>query len=118
MQNAFKNAAKLSRVELPDTMQSSYTGSGTNYGIGPSAFAGTNLRVLILWYGATGLPANNADPDNPSYAFPATEFSIYVPHNRVNTYKTTNYWNSNAALVARIKSVRDLPAADDPDNWN
>jgi hypothetical protein len=112
--NAFRNAVKLSRVELPDVMQSATTTS--SYGIGASAFAGTNLRVLILNSAFTGLPADYAVPGT-SYAFPATDFTIYVPNNRVNSYKTANYWSSNAALADRIKSVNTLPPADDPGNW-
>jgi hypothetical protein len=109
--SAFNGATNLDRVELPNNL---LTATTTSCSIRNNAFAGTNLRVLILRTEAAGIYANYANSENAAYAFPDTDFSIYVPNAKVTEYKAANGWS---AIADKIVSINTLQPADDPSNW-
>jgi hypothetical protein len=108
---AFSGAAKLSRVELPNNL---LTATTTSCSIRQNAFTGTNLRVLILRTEAAGIYANYANSENAAYAFPDTDFSIYVPDTKVSDYKEATGWST---IADKIVSINTLQTADEPGNW-
>jgi hypothetical protein len=101
--DAFKSAAKLSRVELPDNLRTS-SGS-SDCGLFGGAFTGTDLRVLIVRSSNAGLYGG----------LPDGAYTVYVPDANVNTYKTKVFWSG---IASKIFGISTLPAQDEPGNWN
>jgi hypothetical protein len=103
---AFSGATSLTHVQLPTLMKD----GATDTSIGVEAFKNTSLRVLIMQADqASGL--NITSP----LLNPDMGLKIYVPDAKVADYKGATGWS---AIKDKIYSINDLPAEDDPSNWN